>query len=192
MLKTKVKISPLFFAVLTAFLITDRNGIAPVVIGFSLVHELCHFAALAAIKTAPQEVNVSAAGISMSLNGGMSTVKKILVLAAGAAGNFVLAAFFSAADNRLFFTVNLIIGIFTILPLCSTDGGSILTELAEKFFPERKNMQKHFFILRSNRSGNSCSSCCYKQKPIFAYCTLLCGYMFIKVLKKRLFICYTN
>ena len=45
-LKTKVKISPLFFAVLTAFLITDRNGIAPVVIGFSLVHELCHFAAL--------------------------------------------------------------------------------------------------------------------------------------------------
>ena len=136
-LKTKVKISPLFFAVLTAFLITDRNGIAPAVIGFSLVHEFCHFAALAAIKTAPQEVNVSAAGISMSLNGGMSTVKKILVFAAGAAGNFVLAAFFSAADNRLFFTVNLIIGIFTILPLCSTDGGSILTEFAEKFFPER-------------------------------------------------------
>ena len=131
-LKTKVKISPLFFAVLTAFLITDRNGIAPAVIGFSLVHEFCHFAALAAIKTAPQEVNVSAAGISMSLNGGMSTVKKILVLAAGAAGNFVLAAFFSAADNRLFFTVNLIIGIFTILPLCSTDGGTLLTALPEK------------------------------------------------------------
>ena len=41
-LKTKVKISPLFFAVLTAFLISDRNGIAPVVIGFSLVHELSH------------------------------------------------------------------------------------------------------------------------------------------------------
>ena len=80
-LKTKVKISPLFFAVLTAFLIADRNGIAPVVIGFSLVHELCHFAALAAIKTAPQEVTVSAAGIFMSLNEGMSTVKKILVFA---------------------------------------------------------------------------------------------------------------
>lgn len=165
-LKTKVKISPLFFAVLTAFLITDRNGIAPVVIGFSLVHELCHFAALAAIKTAPQEVSVSAAGISMSLNGGMSTVKKILVFAAGAAGNFVLAAFFSAADNRLFYCKSYNRHFYDIASLFNRrrkhfNGicGKILSGAGGK------NMQKYFFILRSNRSGNSCISCCYKQNP---------------------------
>ena len=40
-LKTRVKISPLFFAVLTAFLLADRGGIAAAVISFSLLHELC-------------------------------------------------------------------------------------------------------------------------------------------------------
>lgn len=135
-LKTRVKISPLFFAVLTAFLLADRGGIAAATIGFSLLHELCHFAALAILRKPPQEVCVSSAGISMRLCK-MSTAQKVIVFAAGAAGNFAAAAVFSAAGERLVCAVNLAIGIFTILPLCSTDGGSILAVLAEKFFPER-------------------------------------------------------
>lgn len=135
-LKTRVKISPLFFAVLTAFLLTNRGGIAAAVIGFSLLHELCHFAALAAFKKPPREVCISAAGISMRLCG-MRTAQKVLVFAAGAAGNFAAAAVFSAAGKRLFCAVNLVIGVFAMLPLCSTDGGSIIAALAESFFPER-------------------------------------------------------
>lgn len=135
-LKTKVKISPLFFAVLTAFLIADRGGTAAAVIGFSFLHELSHFAALAAVKKAPREVRITAAGISMRLFG-MSTAQRIFVFAAGAAANLAAAAFFAAAGNRLFCAVNLAIGAFTMLPLCSTDGGSIAAALAESFFPER-------------------------------------------------------
>lgn len=146
-LKTRVKISPLFFAVLTAFLLADRGGIAAAAIGFSLLHELCHFAALAALKKAPREVCVSAAGISMCLCK-MSTAQKVLVFAAGAAGNFAAAAVFSAAGERLFCAVNLAIGIFAMLPLCSTDGGSIFAALAEKFFPERaEKLCRTFFAL---------------------------------------------
>jgi len=146
-LKTRVKISPLFFAVLTAFLLADRDGIAAAAIGFSLLHELCHFAALAALRKPPREICISAAGISMRLYG-MSTVKQVLVFAAGAVGNFAAAAASSAAGERLFCAVNLAIGIFTMLPLCSTDGGSILAALAEKFFPERaEKLCRRIFIV---------------------------------------------
>ena len=100
-LKTRVKISPLFFAVLTAFLLADRGGIAAPVICFSLLHELCHFAALGALKKAPREVNISAAGISMRLCG-MSTAERVLVFAAGAAGNFAAALVLSVPLIGLF------------------------------------------------------------------------------------------
>ena len=143
--KTRVKISPLYFAVLTAFLLADREKIAFAAICFSLFHELCHFAVLVVFKKAPQEIDVSAAGISMCLNQ-MSTAQRIAVFSAGAVGNFVLAAVFAAAEKSLFCAINLVIGIFTLLPLCSTDGGSIAAALAESFFPEQAKMLCHIIF----------------------------------------------
>ena len=52
MLKTKVKISPLFFAILTAFLAADKSGIAFSAIAFSAIHEATHFAALFIFRVA--------------------------------------------------------------------------------------------------------------------------------------------
>ena len=46
MLKTGVTVSPLFFAVLTAFLLLDKNGVAIWAVLFSLMHESGHFLAL--------------------------------------------------------------------------------------------------------------------------------------------------
>lgn len=134
---TRIKLSPLFFAVLTVFLLYNRDGNAFIVICFSAMHELCHFAALAMLKSHPTEVTVSFVGISMRLSHGMSTIQKIFVFSAGAIGNFVLATFFATAGNIKLCAVNVIIGVFTIMPLCSTDGGSIVKELVEYFYPER-------------------------------------------------------
>lgn len=147
--KTRVKLSPLFFAVLTTFLLSDGKGNAFAVICFSAVHELCHFVALAVFKAHPAEVTISFAGISVRLSNGMSTAQKVFVFSAGAIGNFVLAVLFAAADSAKLCAVNLAIGVFTIMPLCSTDGGSIIEELVEYFYPERAKAlcKRIFFIL---------------------------------------------
>ena len=58
MLKTKVKISPLFFAILTAFLAADKSGIAFSAIAFSAIHEATHFAALFIFRVASTKLSI--------------------------------------------------------------------------------------------------------------------------------------
>ena len=146
-LKTGIEISPLFFAVLTLFLLTDRMGIAFPAILISIAHEAGHFLALICLKTAPKKVKISLTGIQMELYSNMSTEGKISVLSAGFAVNFCLAALLFAFGENLSATVSLLIGIFTMLPLASTDGGSIIKELIEARFTERaKTIENKFFI----------------------------------------------
>lgn len=83
----------------------------------------------------------------MELYSNMSTEGKISVLSAGFAVNFCLAALLFAFGENLSATVSLLIGIFTMLPLASTDGGSIIKEFIEAHFPERaKSIGNKFFI----------------------------------------------
>lgn len=132
MLSTKVKISPFFFAVLTAFFIIDKNGIACWVLLFSLLHEAGHFMALLCIKTAPKAVDLSAFGIHILLKENMSTALKCIVLMAGFTVNFILAALFFTFEKTLFAYINLITGILTAVPLSSTDGGAVLRILLDE------------------------------------------------------------
>lgn len=149
LLKTKVKISPLFFAVLTAFLAADKSGIAFSAILFSAVHEVFHFAVLFALGGAPAEVNISVFGISMRLCGIMSAWKRAAVFFSGAAANLILAMFFAGQGNKMYCAVNFAIGIFSLLPIPSTDGGSIIMELAEYISPENCGKMCKFIFLVS-------------------------------------------
>lgn len=147
MLKTGIEISPLFFAVLTMFLLADRMGIAFPAVMLSFAHEAGHFLALIYFKAAPKKVKISLTGIQMELHSNMSTERKISVLCAGFAVNFCLAALLLTFGKKLLATISFLIGIFTMLPLASTDGGSIIKELIEARFPERaKNIENKFFI----------------------------------------------
>lgn len=146
-LKTKISVSPLFFAVLTAFLLIDRSGIANQVILFSALHEAFHFLALLCIKTAPKKIELSVFGIRLFLNNNMSTIKKCVVLMAGFTVNFVLALLFFIYGKNMPALINLFIGILTSLPLESADGGSILSALFEEF--SSKKVEKIFGIIKS-------------------------------------------
>ena len=128
-LKTKVEISPLFFAVLTAFLITDRMGIALWVVAFSLIHELSHFLILIICREAPAKVSLKTMGIQMELSDSMKKSVKIAVLSAGFLTNFILSMLFFLLKNSVFCTINLFLGIFTAFPAPSTDGGTVLKEI---------------------------------------------------------------
>lgn len=135
-LKTKLKISPLFFAVLTLFLIVDKNGIASAAVLFSALHELGHILALLCVKIRPKLIEFSPFGIHVSLPENLSMVGKISVLMAGFSINFLLAAIFFVLRKPIFGYINLIIGIFTALPISATDGGEILKTFLFEYFPQ--------------------------------------------------------
>lgn len=136
-LKTKIFVSPLFFAVLTLILLLDKTGISCLALLFSLLHELGHFLALICEKIYPKNIDVTLFGIHISLPENMSTAEKVPVLMAGFLVNFLLAAIFFALRKPLFGCINLIIGIFTALPISATDGGSILKAILEEHVPQK-------------------------------------------------------
>lgn len=136
-LKTKIYVSPLFFAVLTAFLLIDKSGIAGKAVLFSLLHETGHFLALLCVKSSPKLVLLSVFGIGMELPANLSTARKCTVLMAGFTVNFILSALFFMLGKNIMAYINLAIGLFTAMPLASTDGGAILKMLLEEFFPQK-------------------------------------------------------
>ena len=136
-LKTKVVVSPLFFAVLTAFFITDRNGIAIPAVLFSFLHECGHFLALLCAKTRPKAIKLSAFGIEMQLYENMSTGEKIFVLMAGFLVNYVLSAVCFLCGKTVFGFINLFLGIFTSLPIGATDGGTVLKNVFDYYCSEK-------------------------------------------------------
>ena len=147
-LKTRIKISPLFFAVLTAFLISDKTGIAVYAILFSSLHEASHFLALVCGKIGIKELDLSVFGIRIILPNTMSTARKITVLMAGFTVNFILASFFFIIKNPVFGYINLAIGMMTAVPLSSTDGGEILKILMQEYcYDKSERIIKILFII---------------------------------------------
>ena len=136
-LKTKVSVSPLFFAVLTLVLLMDKTGISGYAVLFSALHELGHILALLCGKIIPKTVFITPFGIHINLPENLSTVKKCFVLAAGFSVDFLLSFLFYVLKNPLFSCINFVIGIFTALPLESTDGGALLKAVFEEFFPQK-------------------------------------------------------
>lgn len=136
-LKTKLYVSPLFFAVLTIFFIVDKNGMATDVCLCSILHELGHFLALICTKTCPKKIEITVFGIHISLFESVSTIKKIVVLIAGFSVNYILAAIFFFVEKPFLGYVNLAIGLFTAIPLSSTDGGAVLKIIFEELVPNK-------------------------------------------------------
>ena len=137
MLKTKVSVSPFFFAVLTLILIADKTGVSGFAVLFSLLHELGHFLALICGKIFLKSFKITLFGMHISLPENLSTAEKIPVLMAGFTVNFMLAALLFVLKNPIFAYINLIIGIFTALPVPSSDGGEVFKAILEEFLPDK-------------------------------------------------------
>ena len=135
-LKIKVSLSPLFFAVLTSVLLLDKTGISSFAVLFSLLHETGHILALLCKKIRPKAFSLTVFGMHIKLPENLSTAEKCFVLMSGFAVNYILAALFFIFHKPVFGYVNFLLGIFTSLPLASTDGGEILKALLEEFLAQ--------------------------------------------------------
>lgn len=139
--KTKISLSPLFFALTTLFLIADREGIAAAVLLFSLFHEAAHLAVILFLGVKIKSVKISLSGIGVDILENTQSPKRLAVFFAGFSLNYLLALLFLFLGETKYMLINAAIAVFTSFPLSFSDGGEIIREL----FPE-KNLKVFFSV----------------------------------------------
>lgn len=103
-------------------------------LGAACCHEVGHLAAMLAAGIPPRSLCLTALGGRLQAGSFYALGAELAALGAGAAVNLILAACFARATAyslRLFSAVNLLLGVFNILPVQGLDGGRMAALLAE-------------------------------------------------------------
>lgn len=118
-----------FFAAVALLMLCRESNYAVYGLYACLLHETGHLVAMLVLKQSVNKLVFYGAGIkivqpSFSLKLGLRD--ELFILSAGCAVNFVLCAVSVILNNEVFAAVNLLIGIFNMLPLYFLDGGKII------------------------------------------------------------------
>lgn len=142
---TEFYISFLFAAVITAMLAFDRTGFILPLFFAVLVHELGHLAAMWVLDCAPKRIRLVPAAVEITTKLQSGGKYEIFIALCGPAINLLLFAIlfvnYLAFGNEGYLTVgliNLLIGLFNLLPVTGLDGGTVLFNiLCRKTEPSR-------------------------------------------------------
>ena len=142
---TEFYISFLFAAVITAMLVFDRTGFILPLLFAVLVHELGHLAAMWVLDCAPKQIRLVPAAVEITTKLQSGGRYEIFIALCGPAINLLLFAIlfvnYLAFGNEGYLTVgfiNLLIGLFNLLPVTGLDGGTVLFNiLCRKAEPSR-------------------------------------------------------
>ncbi len=133
----RIEIRFSFPAVLAVILCTDTSGTALLCLLACALHEIGHIAVMCIDGRLPEKIVFYGGG--MKLTGGG---KSIPVIISGCAVNFLLFAafYYFAADYnlRLFGVLNLLTGLFNLMPVQPFDGYNLLEKLLIRFLPPEK------------------------------------------------------
>lgn len=141
-----VRVSFLFFAVLTLACVTDNSEIAFSSLICAMLHEGGHIAALFFFGSAPNEIHFGIFGVRIQHNNYMlPDYAQMVVVLCGPLLNLALFAVMLAASlflqSRILLmlcAVNLIMGVFNLMPILPLDGGRALKIVLERFFSEAR------------------------------------------------------
>ena len=151
LLNTEIYVSFLFVAVITVMLATDKTGLAfPVILAVAM-HEAGHLFAMWLLESAPKSIRLIPASVQItrSINGKYKN--DILIAVSGPVVNLVL--FVTLYVNFLVFKnetvlyyslINLIVGVFNLLPVTGLDGGTALFSLLAK----KTDINKALLVLK--------------------------------------------
>lgn len=114
----KICIDYLFILVLSLAALFNANDILLVLL-FSSLHEIGHFAALIIFKNYPYELKLSFYGFAVKYESNISRVKETVVLLSGPLVNLIL--YLILKDN-----VNLILFLLNVLPIYPLDFARVL------------------------------------------------------------------
>lgn len=144
-LGTKIYVSFFFMAAITLMLATDRTGYMLPTLFAVIIHEAAHLFVMWVQDSAPLSIRLIPASVQINQKFSFSPKNDILIATAGPAANLILSAclyFNYAAFGNLtvlyYSLLNLIIGLFNLLPVRGLDGGTILYTLICKWQGEDK------------------------------------------------------
>ena len=130
---TEFYVSFLFAAVITAMLAFDRTGFILPLLFAVLMHELGHLAAMWILDCAPKRIRLVPAAVEITTRIQSGGKYEIIIALCGPTVNLLLFASlfvnYLAFGNDSYLTVgliNLLIGLFNLLPVTGLDGGTVL------------------------------------------------------------------
>ncbi len=140
-IKFELKFS--FPAVLAVILLTDTEGTAFFCLLACGLHEMGHIAVMLLTGKPPEKISLYGGGIR--LTGGLKTIPVII---SGCSVNFLLFVIFwflgKSYDFKLFGMINLLTGIFNLMPIQPLDGYNLIEKLIIRIVP----VEKVSFIMR--------------------------------------------
>ncbi len=149
---TEFYISFLFAAVITAMLVFDRTGFILPLLFAVLVHELGHLAAMWVLDCAPKRIRLVPAAVEITTKLQSGGRYEIFIALCGPAINLFLFAIlflnYLAFSNDSYLTIgliNLLIGLFNLLPVTGLDGGTVLFNILRR----KAELSKAMLIMRT-------------------------------------------
>lgn len=138
----QIKIDLKIFLFLLIFFLTKQIEIYILFMIFAILHEFGHLIIGILLRFKPQGINLIPMGVSIRFSADCKeysksvkilNIKKLLIVIGGPIVNFLIAIFFIFFNIELFeflrekiIYVNLIIGIFNLIPIYPLDGGRIV------------------------------------------------------------------
>ncbi len=142
---TEVYVSFLFVAVIALMLAGDKTGLALPTLFAVMVHELGHIFAMWLLESTPKSIRLIPASVQITRSMSSKYKNDIIVSLTGPAVNLVL--FLTLYINHIAFKnevvlyyslINLIVGLFNLLPVTGLDGGAALFSVIAKKYDVNK------------------------------------------------------
>ncbi len=131
-----VKISFSFFALILFFLITDKITFYLITLASAFFHEIIHIVFICLFGGSISEISVTLLGGNIKRNNYQCNyLQEAIINISAPVGNLILALFFSKYIHV--FHINLVLGIFNILPFYTFDGGHFIKNILCLFIREK-------------------------------------------------------
>jgi len=136
---TEIYISFLFSAIITLMLATDRTGLALPTLFAVFMHEAGHLFAMWVLDCTPKSIRLIPASVQITSSVSNRYRNDIAVALIGPLVNLILFGSlyfnylcFKNKITQIYALINLVVGMFNLLPVTGLDGGTILFSLIAK------------------------------------------------------------
>lgn len=137
---TEIYLSFLFMAAITVMLATDKTGYMLPALFAIFLHEAAHLFMMWLLECAPKRIKLIPASVQISTSLSKRYKNDVLIALSGPCANIVVFAtlYFNylAYKNEVtlyFALLNLVIGVFNLLPVKGLDGGTVLYSILCKY-----------------------------------------------------------
>lgn len=141
---TKIYVSFLFLSLICLFLLIDKTGLFLPMLTATFFHEFGHLFCMWIFGCQPKEINLIPGSVQIVSSYCSAENKNILIMLSGPFANlliffilFLNYCFFGDDSHIVFAFVNLLLGVFNLLPIKGLDGGTVLQNIITSKYNEK-------------------------------------------------------